>query len=108
MTAFPSTMWSVVQGAGSADPVERARSLETLAAAYWRPVYKTLRLGWRRSVEDAEDLTQGFFAKAAEKDFFARYEPERARFRTFLRTCLERYVGNELRDAARQKRGGRN
>lgn len=103
---FPSTRHSVVRQASSPDPELRQRALETLAAAYWKPVYKHVRRRIRRSPEDAEDLTQAFFARAVEKDFFAGYDPQKGRFRTFLRTCLERFVANEDKAASRLKRGG--
>jgi RNA polymerase sigma factor (sigma-70 family) len=104
--AFPATHASAVRGAASDDPATRDQARETLVAAYWRPVYKYVRIRWRLPREDAEDLVQGFFARALDKDWFARYDPARARFRTFLRTCLDAYVANEQRDAAREKRGG--
>ena len=103
---FPTTHWSAVQGAQSDEPEERRRSLEAIAAAYWRPVYKHVRLSRRRSPEDAEDLTQAFFARAVEKDFFAGYDPAKGRFRTFLRTCVDRFAANEEKAATRLKRGG--
>lgn len=103
---FPTTHWSAVRGARSDQPEERRRSLEAIAAAYWRPVYKHVRLSRRRSAEDAEDLTQAFFARAVEKDFFAGYDPAKGRFRTFLRTCVDRFVANEDKAATRLKRGG--
>ena len=59
-----------------------------------------------RSTEDAQDLTQGFFTAAIEKNFFGRYDPSKAKFRTFLRTCLDGYVANEHKAAGRLKRGG--
>lgn len=104
--SFPTTLCAIVDGARSADGTTRARAHEAIVAAYWRPVYKTLRLAWRRSNEDAKDLTQGFFERALAQDFFAGYDAAKGRFRTFLRVCLERYVSNELRAAGRQKRGG--
>jgi RNA polymerase sigma factor (sigma-70 family) len=104
--AFPLTRRSVVRAAGSADPETRRRAFEALVAAYWRPVYKYLRLKWSAAGEDAEDLTQGFFARALEKGFFDRFDPSRSRFRTYLRTCLDGYVANELKSARRLKRGG--
>jgi len=104
--AFPLTRRSVVRAAASADPETRRRGFETLVAAYWRPVYKYLRLKWRASGEDAEDLTQGFFARALEKGFFDRFDPARARFRTYLRACLDGFVANERQSARRLKRGG--
>lgn len=103
---FPLTRRSVVRAAASADPETRRRGFETLVAAYWRPVYKYLRLKWRASGEDAEDLTQGFFARALEKGFFDRFDPGRARFRTYLRACLDGFVANERQSARRLKRGG--
>jgi RNA polymerase sigma factor (sigma-70 family) len=104
--AFPLTRRSVVRAAASADPLTRRRAFEALVAAYWKPVYKYLRLKWAAPEEDAEDLTQGFFARALEKGFFDRFDPERARFRTYLRTCLDGFVANERKSAHRLKRGG--
>ena len=95
-----------MRAAASTDPETRRRGFETLVAAYWRPVYKYLRLKWRASGEDAEDLTQGFFARALEKGFFDRFDPGRARFRTYLRACLDGFVANERQSARRLKRGG--
>lgn len=104
--AFPLTRRSVVRAAASADPDTRRRAFEALVAAYWRPVYKYLRLKWRLPGEDAEDLTQAFFARALEKGFFDRFDPARARFRTYLRICLDGFAANERRSALRHKRGG--
>lgn len=101
---FPSTRPSAVLAAQSPHPVERERGLAVLLAVYWKPVYKYLRLRYRESNEDAKDLTQGFFALALEKEFFAAYDPEKGSFRTYLRTCLDRYVANERKAARRQKR----
>jgi RNA polymerase sigma factor (sigma-70 family) len=104
--AFPLTRRSVVRAAASADPETRQRAFDALVAAYWKPVYKYLRLKWSASGEDAEDLTQGFFARAIEKGFFDRFDPARARFRTYLRACLDGFVANERQSAGRLKRGG--
>jgi DNA-directed RNA polymerase specialized sigma24 family protein len=103
---FPTTRWSAVEGARSADGAERERSWGALVRAYWKPAYKHLRVRWRASPEDAEDALQGFFERAMEKDFFASYEPERARFRTFFRVCLDRFASNEAKARGRLKRGG--
>src|SRR5207237_10051176 len=56
--------------------------------------------------EDAKDLTQAFFARAFEKGFFDRFDPARARFRTFLRVCLDRFAASEYRVETSQRRGG--
>lgn len=105
-SAFPATHLSLVRRLRSADGPTRARARETLAAVYWRPVYAYVRLTYRSAPADAEDLTQGFFAEALRRDLFARYDPDRARFRTYLRACVDSYVVNELRAATRLKRGG--
>jgi RNA polymerase sigma factor (sigma-70 family) len=104
--AFPLTHRSVVLAVKSDDPAERSRAFDTLVAAYWRPVHKCLRARWGASDEDAEDLTQGFFTAALEKGTFARFDPARGRFRTYLVTCLDGYAANERRAARRLKRGG--
>jgi DNA-directed RNA polymerase specialized sigma24 family protein len=103
---FPATRHSVLHSIASPEADERQRGLEALAEAYWRPVYKYLRLRWGAAADEAEDLTQGFFARAIEKGFFAQYDPARARFRTWLRTCLDGFVSNERASARRLKRGG--
>jgi RNA polymerase sigma factor (sigma-70 family) len=90
----------------SADSADRARAMGALVAAYWRPAYKHVRIRWKSSREDAEDTVQSFFERATEKDFFAAFEPERGRFRTFLRVCLDRHVANEAKARSRIKRGG--
>ncbi len=82
------------------------RSWTALVSAYWSPVYTHLRLRWKKSRPDAEDLTQGFFHSALEREFFNDYDPGKARFRTFVRVCLDRFVQNEEKAKRRQKRGG--
>ncbi|HEV8485068.1 MAG TPA: sigma-70 family RNA polymerase sigma factor [Blastocatellia bacterium] len=103
---FPITRLSAIVAAGSEDQAERARAFDLLVAAYWMPVYKYIRIKFGKSSEDAKDLTQGFFVAAIEKNFFHHYDPARARFRTFLRTCLDGFVSNEEKAARRIKRGG--
>jgi RNA polymerase sigma factor (sigma-70 family) len=103
---FPTTRWSAVGRIRSDDAGDRARAMGALVAAYWRPSYKHVRIRWKRSREDAEDAVQSFFERATEKDFFAAFDPERGRFRTFLRVCLDRHVSNDAKAQARLKRGG--
>lgn len=105
-SGFPATHVSAVLRTRSEDVEVRARALETLVGSYWKPVYKYIRIKWSASTEDARDFTQGFFARAIEKGFFEKYEPSKARFRTYLRTCLDGYIANERRGARRAKRGG--
>jgi DNA-directed RNA polymerase specialized sigma24 family protein len=104
--SFPQTRISLLKRTQSEDPDVRARAFETLAAVYWGPVYAHVRLTHGAEREDAEDLTQGFFAEAMRRDLFARYAVGRARFRTYLRTCIDTYVSNERKAHRRLKRGG--
>ena len=103
---FPTTRLSVLEAVRSDDAAARSQACERLASAYWKPVYKYLRLRWHASPEDAEDLAQGFFAAAFEKGFFERFDPARGRFRTFLRTCLDGFASKERSAARALKRGG--
>ena len=80
--------------------------MDQVIALYWKPVYRFLRIKFQKSNEDAKDLTQGFFASALQRDFFARFDPAKASFRTYLRIAVERYAANEYAGANRQKRGG--
>jgi DNA-directed RNA polymerase specialized sigma24 family protein len=104
--SFPLTHASLLERTQSGDPEVRARAHETLATVYWGPVYAYVRLTHGAEREDAEDLTQGFFADALRRDVFARYAPGRARFRTYLRACVDAFVSNERKAQRRVKRGG--
>ncbi len=103
---FPETRWSAVVAARSDDPAERRRALDTLLGAYWKPVYKYIRIRWNKTTDEAQDLTQEFFTRLIEKDYLDRYDPGRARLRTYLRVCVDGVVANEARAGNRLKRGG--
>jgi RNA polymerase sigma-70 factor (ECF subfamily) len=103
---FPVTRWSVIDAVKSDDPVEQARALDTLFAAYWKPVYNYVHLRWKQPAEDAQDLTQGFFAEMLERELLARYNPAKSKLRTYLRLCVDSFVMNQEKAARRQKRGG--
>ena len=103
---FPPTRPSAIASVGSDDPAARARSFDVIVRAYTKPTYKHVRFRWNRSPEDARDLVQGFFARAFENRWFRAYDPTKARFRTYLKTCLDRFAMDAARDAARMKRGG--
>src|SRR5215472_4501138 len=102
---FKTTHWSVVLGSTGADTELASISLGKLCDVYWYPLYVYVR---RRghSPEDAQDLVQGFFEQVIEKHYFKSADPARGRFRTFLLTALQRYMGNQHERANRQKRGG--
>jgi RNA polymerase sigma factor (sigma-70 family) len=106
MTSFPATRHSIVRELGSDNTATKQRAFETLASAYWKPVFTYIRLRWNANEQDAEDWTQEFFASAFEREFLASYDASRARFRTFLRVCVDRMVMNSLKASSRQKRGG--
>src|SRR4051812_21184595 len=106
MPAFPPTRHSIVAAMRSARPGDRRTAFDAMVTAYWKPVFKYVRLKWHASPEDAADLTQGFFLRAFEKNFFAAFDPAKAKFRTFLRTCLDGFVANARKADARLKRGG--
>src|SRR5260370_35709022 len=99
--SFRATHYSAVRGASSADAEERSRAWVVLATGYWQPVCNYVTMQWRVETSEARDLTQGFFATAIEKNYFAGYDAAKARFRTFLRTCVDGYVSNERKAAAR-------
>jgi DNA-directed RNA polymerase specialized sigma24 family protein len=103
---FPLTRHSVLLAAQSADPVARSLAIEAITLAYWRPVYKYVRMKWNIDREDAADFTQEFFAHLLEKEFLNSYDSRKGRLRTFLRTCADRLFMNQMRDCKRLKRGG--
>jgi hypothetical protein len=70
---FPSTQTSLLDAAAAGLPGE---ALERIIALYWKPVYRFIRLKFRKNNEDAKDLTQSFFAAALPRDFIGRFDPE--------------------------------
>ena len=104
--SFPATRLSVVERTRSGDEETRRIALATIVDAYWKPAYKYLRLKWSLDAEAAADLTQEFFASALEKEVVEKYDPARARFRTYLRLCLDGFASNARKAERRLKRGG--
>jgi len=104
VSRFPTTRRSAVLAAGSEDHGEKERGFELLVAAYWKPIYKYVRVQWGADNEEGKDLTQGFFARAFEKGFLRSYDSRKGSFRNFLRVCLDGHVANERKAARRQKR----
>ena len=101
MTRFPDTRGSLVAAVKGGDGEARARALETLAEAYWKPVYTYVRLKAGRSHEEAADLTQEFFARLVEKDWLV--EVRRRRRRASGRTCASSWTGSSR--TSRRRRG---
>jgi len=95
----------VVLAAQDKTTTEAANALETLCRTYWAPLYAFIR---RRghSPEEAQDLTQEFFARILKRNDFATTSPEKGRFRSFLLAMLKHFLVNEWRREQCQKRGG--
>lgn len=106
MSRFPATHASVFDRIRSGDQDARLAAFSDLAAGYWKPSYHYLRLHWRLTPEEAEDIVQGFFTVAFEKGYLEKFDPAKARFRTFLRTCLDRFLQNQRKAETALKRGG--
>lgn len=104
--AFATTRWSVVLAAQQGTGTAAADALETLCRAYWYPLYAYVR---RRgnSPEDAQDLTQAFFARLLDRDWLNGIVPERGKFRSFLLVALQRFLANDYDRRTAQRRGGR-
>ncbi len=102
---FPTTRQTLIDAAAKGGPAGR-EAFSAIAAVYWKPAYKHVRIRWRRSNEEAKDVVQGFFVALLEDDILARFDPEKARLRTYLRSCLDHFVLKQDEAAARLKRGG--
>ena len=102
---FVTTRWSVVLCARDKAQPASQEALEILCRTYWHPLYVLTRsLG--HSPADAQDLTQEFFARLLAKDYLQAVQPDKGRFRTFLRMALKRFLANEWDRRRAQKRGG--
>lgn len=104
MGRFDTTRWSVVLQARG-DPASARAALETLCRTY-RPAVLAYVRAHTRARDDAEDLTQAFFARFLEQAWHASADPERGRFRSFLLTALKRFLIDAHAGAQALKRGG--
>src|SRR4029450_13285319 len=104
---FASTRWTVVREAADSQTSSKhaLSALSELCQIYWRPVYLFLR---RKGIaqHDAEDLTQGFFADLIENRAYARADPMKGRFRSFLLGTLKHFLAHARDRDGAQKRGG--
>ncbi|MGA3180157.1 MAG: sigma-70 family RNA polymerase sigma factor [Verrucomicrobiota bacterium] len=103
--AFAATHWSVVLTAARSDTTRARQALEVLCQTYWYPLYAYAR-GRGHDREDAQDLTQAFFARLLEKKWIGSADREKGRFRSFLLTAMKRFLADEWDKARAQKRGG--
>jgi RNA polymerase sigma-70 factor (ECF subfamily) len=104
-TRFETTEWSLVLAAGQGESTAAEQALARLCALYWYPVFAFVRRKGH-APEDAQDLTQGFFARLIEKGDLGDADRTRGRFRTFLLTACQHYLANEHDRARAAKRGG--
>lgn len=102
---FEDTHWSVVLHARDGDSPRATAALEALCRAYWYPLYAYVRR-CGETPDDAQDLTQAFFARFLERDSLRTVTPERGRFRWFLLASLKNFLANEWERGRAQKRGG--
>jgi DNA-directed RNA polymerase specialized sigma24 family protein len=102
---FATTKWTLVLAAGRRGSPQADMALEELCRVYWYPLYAYVRRHGH-SREDAEDLTQAFFARVLEKNCLEGLGSEKGKFRAFLLAALKHFLANEWDRASRQKRGG--
>lgn len=103
--AFATTQWSVVIAAGHDSSPDSREALAALCQTYWAPLYAYVR---RRvpDVNEAQDLTQAFFAELLDKNYVGQAEQERGQFRAFLITAFKHFLSKQWEKAKSQKRGG--
>jgi len=105
---FATTSWSMVlkaADAGRSDEGEVSAALSELCQSYWFPLYSLVRFeGF--NANDAEDLTQEFFAEILAKNRLKLAERARGRFRAFLRSSMTNFIHNFRRSQKTLKRGG--
>jgi len=102
---FVTTRWSVVLTAGRSQTAHAQVALEQLCQIYWYPLYAYVR---RRGhpPEDAQDLTQEFFARLLQRNWVGRADQQKGRFRSFLLSAMNHFLSDEWDKARAQKRGG--
>jgi RNA polymerase sigma factor (sigma-70 family) len=103
---FTTTHWSIVLTAGQCGSPDAQQALGKLCRTYWYPLYAFARRQGK-SPEDAEDLTQGFFARFLENGSIGLADPARGRFRSFLLGSFKNFIAEAHRQASRLKRGGK-
>jgi RNA polymerase sigma factor (sigma-70 family) len=101
---FRTTHWSIVIAAGRRSSPDGRDALATLCRVYWYPLYAYVRRQGH-SPNDAQDLTQEFFARLLEKNIAGKADRARGKFRSFLLASLNRFLANEWRRAGARKRG---
>jgi len=102
---FVTTHWSVVLAAGGLDDTHGQAALARLCRVYWYPLYAYVRRQGH-TPEDAQDLTQEFFARLLAKNYLSTVDRAKGRFRSFLLAALRHFLANQWDRAQAAKRGG--
>lgn len=102
---FPDSRWSLVIRAQGDNESVAQRALNSLCEIYWYPIYAYIRRSGRLP-EDAEDLTQAYFASLLDRDYLAQASREKGKLRAFLLTDLKLFLANDWRKNQAAKRGG--
>ena len=103
--SFQTTRWSLVVAAGGTTNPRSQAALAELCRLYWYPVYAFVRRSGK-APDDAQDLTQGFFAELLQRKDLGAADPTRGRFRSWLLGCAKHYLANRHDYETAQKRGG--
>jgi RNA polymerase sigma factor (sigma-70 family) len=101
--AFATTHWSVVLTAQGRSPAAD-EALEKLCRTYWWPLYGFVRRQGHKP-EEAQDLTQGFFALLLERKDFDAVRREKGRLRSYLLVSLKNFLAKARRHELTVKRG---
>jgi len=102
---FPTTRWTLVLAAGDREQAQSRAALASLCETYWYPLYAYVR---RRGypIDQAQDLTQEFFARLISGHYVDRADPQKGQFRTFLLSSLRYFLTDDWDRSRAQKRGG--
>jgi RNA polymerase sigma-70 factor (ECF subfamily) len=101
-----TTRWSLILAAGGPSGERSTDALATLCEAYWYPVYAFIRRQGH-DADAARDLTQEFFTRVLEKQYFRDADRTLGRFRAFLLTAIRHFLSNQRDRGQALKRGGR-
>lgn len=103
---FPETIWKDILDAKDHTSEDCQAKVNFLVQNYWKPVYKYIRVAWNKTNEEAKDLTQEYFTRFFEKDYFQSVTPDRGKFRSFVKASLRHFLMDMKKLDKAQKRGG--
>ena len=107
MRGFPVTRWTLILSAGKEKSAAADEAVAELCRAYWFPVYAFVRR-FGTAPDEAEDLTQDFFARFIEMRNLLSADPAKGRFRSFLLTSVKHFLSDQAERRHAEKRGGKN